>query len=142
MIDHSGKNFPIPTVETEKYWQGCHNHELLIQQCTNCGHHQFYPRIMCTQCMSDRVEWVQASGKGKVKSYTIMHRAISSAYKAEAPYVIAIIELDEGPTMMSNVVSCDPQSVFIGMEVDVVFEDWSEEISVPKFSPARQERKL
>lgn len=133
MIDHSGKFFPHPTVETAPYWEGCRNHKLLIQQCKDCGHSQFYPRIICTNCMSDNVDWVPASGKGKVISYTIMHRAITKAYLAEAPYVIALIELNEGPTMMSNVVQCDPESVSIGMDVEVIFEDWSEEISVPKF---------
>jgi uncharacterized OB-fold protein len=81
------------------------------------------------------MEWVPASGKGKVKSFTIMHRAITKAYLAEAPYVIALIELEEGPTMMSNVVQCELENVEIGMEVEVVFEDWSEEISIPKFKP-------
>ncbi|MEH7178188.1 Zn-ribbon domain-containing OB-fold protein [Neobacillus vireti] len=135
MKDHSGKLFPCPTVETTPYWEGCRNHELLIQQCQDCGHHQFYPRIMCTNCSSAHVEWVPATGRGKVKSFTIMHRAITKAYLAEAPYVIALIELEEGPTMMSNVVECDVNSVEIGLEVEVVFDDWSEEISIPKFKP-------
>ncbi|MDQ1001806.1 putative OB-fold protein [Neobacillus niacini] len=135
MMGHSGKLFPRPTIETAPYWEGCHNHELLIQECKECGHHQFYPRIMCTDCSSPRMEWVPASGKGKVKSFTIMHRAITKAYLAEAPYVIALIELEEGPTMMSNVVQCELKNVEIGMEVEVVFEDWSEEISIPKFKP-------
>ncbi|MEH7177981.1 Zn-ribbon domain-containing OB-fold protein [Neobacillus vireti] len=135
MIDHSGKNFPNINVETEPYWQGCRNHELLIQQCSDCGRHQFYPRIICTDCSSKNVKWVRASGKGKVLSYTIVHRAISKAYKSEVPYVIALIDLDEGPTMMSNVIQCDPQNVKVGMEVEVVFEDWSEEITIPKFRP-------
>ncbi|WP_420489122.1 Zn-ribbon domain-containing OB-fold protein [Neobacillus vireti] len=64
-----------------------------------------------------------------------MHRAITKAYLSEAPYVIALIELDEGPTMMSNVIKCDPGSVEIGMQVEVVFEDWSVEISIPNFRP-------
>ena len=82
-----------------------------------------------------QVEWVQSSGQGKVVSFTIMHRPISEAYAAEAPYVIALIKLDEGPTMMSNIVQLDPNKVFVGMKVEVVFEDWSEEISIPKFRP-------
>lgn len=135
MNEHAGKFFPQPTKETAPYWEGCHNHELLIQACQDCGHHQFYPRLMCTNCSSSRVEWIAASGQGKVKSFTIMHRAITKAYRAEAPYVIALIELAEGPTMMSNVVQCDVEKVEIGMEVEVVFEDWSDEISIPKFKP-------
>ncbi|MFC3040435.1 Zn-ribbon domain-containing OB-fold protein [Virgibacillus xinjiangensis] len=135
MEEHIGKNFPQPTVETEVYWQGCRHHELLIQQCRECGHHQFYPRIMCTECMSRDVEWVKASGMGKVKTYTIMHQAISAAYAKDIPYVVAIIELDEGPTMMSNVIGCRPDDVKVGQEVKVAFEDWSDEITIPKFRP-------
>ena len=135
MVNHSQKNFPVPTKETAAYWDGCRNHKLLIQQCTICGKYQFFPRIICTGCMSSQVEWVQSSGQGKVVSFTIMHRPISEAYAAEAPYVIALIKLDEGPTMMSNIVQLDPNKVFVGMKVEVVFEDWSEEISIPKFRP-------
>ncbi len=86
--------------------------------------------------MSDSVEWVQASGHGHVKSFTIIRRAVSKAYAAEVPYVIALIELDEGPTMMSNVVELDPESVAIGLPVEVMFEEWSDEITIPKFRPS------
>lgn len=134
-IDHSGKNFPRPTAETENYWRGCHNHELWVQKCTDCNRHQFYPRMFCTSCMSPKITWVRASGKGKVASFTIVRRAVSNAYVSEIPYFVALIQLDEGPTMMSNVVQCDPEQVFIGMAVKVVFEDWSEKVSIPKFSP-------
>lgn len=135
MTKQSSKNIPQPTKETEPYWEGCRNHELLIQQCLNCGKHQFYPRIICTACSSRRVKWVRASGRGKVISYTTIHRAPSKAYMEDAPYVVAIIRLEEGPTMMSNIVECDPKNVVIDMIVEVVFDDWSEEVSIPKFRP-------
>ena len=77
-----------------------------------------------------------ASGHGRVKSFTIIRRAVSKAYAAEVPYVIALIELDEGPTMMSNVVEIEPESVAIGLPVEVMFEDWSDEITIPKFRPS------
>ena len=85
--------------------------------------------------MSREVEWVQATGRGKVASYTIIHRAISKAYLDEVPYVVALVELEEGPTMMSNIIHCEPEEVAIGMEIEVIFEDWSEKISIPKFRP-------
>lgn len=129
------KILPKPTHESEPYWRGCHNHELLIQQCNNCGVFQFYPRSICTSCMSENVEWVQSSGKGKVVTYTIVYRAPNKAFEADLPYVIALIKLDEGPTMMSNIVHCEPKKVKIGMEVKVFFEDWSEEITIAKFEP-------
>jgi uncharacterized OB-fold protein len=83
--------------------------------------------------MSENLEWVKASGRGQVLTFTIVRRAVSEAYAADVPYVVALIQLDEGPTMMSNVVQCDPESLEIGSPVKVMFEDWSEEISVPQF---------
>ncbi len=136
MIDHSGKRFPRPSPETKPYWEACREHQLHIQHCRDCGHYQFYPRIICTSCMSRYVEWVRSTGTGKVSSYTIITRAVSAAYTADVPYIVALIELEEGPTMMSNVIDCNVELVKTGMPVTVVFEDWSEEISIPKFRPA------
>jgi len=134
MTDLSGRNLPRPTPETAAYWEGCRQGKLMIQRCGSCGHYQFYPRLVCTSCMSTPVEWAQASGRGKVVSFTIVRQAISQAYAAEVPYVIALIQLDEGPTMMSNVIDCDPEQVKIGMPVEVTFETWSEDLTVPKFT--------
>ena len=136
MAAPASKPIPIPTRETQPYWEGCKQHELRIQQCTACGHSQFYPRLYCTACMSERVEWVKASGHGTVLSFTIVYRPVTQAFAADVPYVVALITLDEGPQLMSNVVGCAPETVHIGMPVEVTFEDWTEEISVPKFKPA------
>jgi len=85
--------------------------------------------------MSDRVEWVKASGRGTVLSFTIVYRPVTRAFAIDVPYVVALITLDEGPQLMSNVVGCPPEQVQIGMPVEVTFEDWTEAISVPKFKP-------
>ena len=135
MAAPASKPIPVPTRETRPYWDGCKQHELRIQQCAACGHSQFYPRLYCTACMSERVEWVKASGRGTVLSFTIVYRPVTQAFAAEVPYVVALITLDEGPQLMSNVVGCAPEQVYIGMPVEVTFEDWTEEISVPKFKP-------
>ncbi len=129
------KHFPRPMPETQAYWQGCRNHQLLIQRCTRCKEFQFYPRVICSKCMSGNLEWEKASGRGKILAYTIVRRAVSQAYDADVPYVVALIQLDEGPTMMSNIVQCAPETLEIGRPVEVVFEDWSEEISIPQFRP-------
>jgi|SRR5271156_3288482 len=136
MAAPAAKPLPVPTLETRSYWEGCKAHELRIQRCAACGHYQFFPRMYCTRCMSDRVEWVRASGRGQVLSYTIVHRPVSAAFKDDVPYVVALVTLDEGPTMMTNIVGCSPESLAIGMAVTVVFEDWTEAISIPKFRPA------
>jgi uncharacterized protein len=129
------KPVPVPTKETQPYWDGCKQHELRVQQCAACGHHQFYPRLYCTTCMSDRVEWVKTSGRARVLSYTIIYRPVTQAFAGNVPYVVAMVTLDEGPQMMTNIVGCEPEKVHIGMPVQVTFEDWTEEISVPKFKP-------
>src|SRR5215468_2690855 len=129
------KPVPVPTKETKPYWDGCKKHELHIQKCAACSHYQFYPRLYCTACMSDKVEWVKASGRGKVLSFTIVHRPVTQAFAGDVPYVVALITLDEGPQLMSNVVGCPPEKVHIGMPVEVTFEDWTADISVPKFKP-------
>ena len=131
------KHFPRPTPETEAYWDGCRKHELLLQRCVACSEFQFYPRIVCTSCLSDKLEWVKANGQGKILTFTVVRRPVSEAYAADIPYVVALIELDEGPTMMSNVVECDPEALKIGDPVQVMFEDWSKDISIPMFSPAK-----
>lgn len=137
MTDKPLKHFPRPTPETEAYWDGCRKHELLLQRCVECSEFQFYPRIVCTSCLSDKLEWVKASGQGKILTFTVVRRPVSEAYAEDVPYVVALIKLDEGPTMMSNVVECDPESLQIGDPVQVMFEDWSKDISIPMFSPAK-----
>lgn len=133
MMDAAAKHFPRPTPETQAYWEGCRKHELLLQRCTQCKEYQFYPRVLCSKCRGEDLEWEQASGKGQILTFTIVRRAVSAAYDAEVPYVVALIRLDEGPTMMSNIVDCDPEALQIGDSVQVVFEDWTEEISIPQF---------
>jgi len=129
------KFLPVATAETAEYWAGCRRHELLIQRCADCATYQFYPRLMCTACTGRSLEWVRASGHGRVRSFTIVRRAVAEAYAAEVPYVVALIELDEGPTMMSNVVGCSAEQVRMDMPVEVVFEDWTGDVTLPKFRP-------
>lgn len=135
MAVHVDKFLPRPTPESAPFWQGCRDGKLLLQYCGSCGTYQFYPRMICANCMSEQIEWREASGQGTVETYTIVTRAVSEAYAADAPYVIALITLAEGPRMMSNVMGCDVGSVRCGMQVEVVFEPWSADITMPKFRP-------
>ena len=136
MAEQISKPIPTPTHETRPYWDGCKRHELRIQQCGACGQHQFYPRLYCSKCFSERVDWVNASGRAKVTTFTIVRRPVSPAFKDDLPYVVALVTLEEGPSMMTNIVGCAPEQVTIGMPVAVTFEDWTEEISIAKFRPA------
>ena len=85
--------------------------------------------------MSEQVEWVRASGRGTVLSFTVVYRPVTKAFTEEVPYVVALVTLEEGPQLMSNIIECDPEQVAIGMPVESVFEDWSEDIAVLKFRP-------
>ena len=136
MTDTPRKHFPRPTPETEAFWKGCRKQELLLQRCVDCSEFQFYPRIACATCSGDKLEWVKAGGQGKVLTFTIVRRPVSEAYAADVPYVVALIRLDEGPTMMSNIIQCDPETLQIGDPVQVLFENWSEDVSIPQFRPA------
>jgi len=133
MSDHAGKIIPRPTPETRPYWDGCRNGELKLQRCDSCGGYQFFPRMMCCHCDGDSVTWTRVSGRGRVRSYTVVRRPVSKAYAAETPYIVALVELEEGPTLMSNVTGCDPDAITVGMPVEVTFEKWTDEISIPKF---------
>lgn len=129
------KIIPKPTIETKPYWDACQQEKLLIQQCKECEHVQFYPRLMCTKCSSREIGWIEASGIAKVLTYTIVHRPIVPAYQKESPYILAVIQLEEGPTMMTNIVNCPHDDVNCEMNVKVTFEHWSEHFLVPVFEP-------
>ncbi len=130
---------PLPRVNEESaaYWRGARDGRLLLRKCTACANVMFYPRAFCTACLSPDLEWLQASGRGRVHSATICFRAPDQAFRAEVPYVIALIDLEEGPRMMSNVTDCPPEEVRIGDEVEAWFEPATDEIGITKFKLAR-----
>jgi len=132
------KPIPVPNEDSKPYWEGCNAGKLLIQRCKACATPRFYPRIVCGSCGSMDSDWIETTGRGSVFSYSIIHRAPSPAFKDDVPYVLAIVELEEGVRMMTNVVKCDVSTVAIGMPVQVVFDRVSEEIAVPKFVPAEK----
>jgi len=123
---------PVPDGDTKPYWDAAKEHRLTIQRCQNCHEAIFYPRSLCPHCMSDRIEWIAASGKGTIYSYTVVHQS-PAAFADIVPYVVALINLDEGVRLMSRVVDSAPADVKIGAPVEVVFEDVTPEISLPQF---------
>ncbi len=127
---------PKPDQDSKVYWEGARRHELLLQQCGSCKRFRFYPRSVCPHCFSDQFEWRKASGRGSVYSFTVIHRAPFPAFRDKVPYVLALIELNEGVRMMTNIIDCDPDLITIGMPVEVTFEKVSEEITLPQFKPA------
>ena len=128
---------PLPTIsgETRAYWDACRKGELLLQRCDSCRQYQFYPRGICANCWSGDVQWVKSSGKGTVWTFTVTRQNRTPGFAEEVPYVLALVELDEGVKMFSNVVDCDPDQVRIGMPVEVTFVRATDQVSVPYFKP-------
>ena len=127
---------PQPTPETQHFWDGTKAGELRLQRCDDCAHVYFPPRPLCPGCSSRNVEVFAASGNGKLLSYVINHRPHPSF---ESPYAIAVVELDEGPTMLSNIVGCaqTPEALVLDMPLAVTFED-NGDIAIPLFRPTEK----
>lgn len=134
--DRHAKFAPSPTPETAPYWEGTALGELRLQRCRACATAFFYPRTSCPRCGTTDVVWERASGRGRLHTYVISHRA-APGYEDEVPYAIAVVELDEGPRMMSNIVGIDntPESLVLDMALQVEFQARGE-VSVPVFRPA------
>lgn len=126
---------PLPTVDPESapYWSALKQHRLVLKRCLDCGRHHFYPRALCPNCHSDALEWTDARGSGSIYSFTIARRPAGPAFKADAPYVVAVVQLDEGARMMTNIVTDDVDAVRIGQRVAVQFDDVTDDITLPKF---------
>ena len=130
------KPLPIVTDENRPYWEGCRQGKLLLQHCQQCQQYQFYPRLYCMQCGSAKLQWAEASGRGRIYSYTIIHRNKTPEFVQDVPYNVAIIQLDEGPRMMANIVGSDNSQLRVDLPVTVVFDPVTDEISVPRFQLA------
>ena len=124
---------PQPTDLTRPYWQAAARGELHLQQCQDCQRWQFYPRPFCLLCESEALQWHAASGLGRIYTSTVNYRAPNPFMKQRLPYVVAMIELDEGPRLMANVLDAQPGDVAIGRRVEVVFERVSDEMALPQF---------
>lgn len=126
---------PIPDTLTAPYWKGAAEGRFLLPRCEDCGRHHFYPCPACPHCGSARITWAEASGRGTVYSYSVVHRAPSPAFAAEVPYVIAVVVTEEGPHLLSRIVNIEPEAVRIGLLVRVHFEDIAEGVMLPVFVP-------
>ena len=117
---------PLPTPitpEAKPFWDGCRAERLMLPRCEECGHVFFYPRILCPRCHSRRIGWMQASGRGTLHSFEIAYQAFQKAWKIKPPYVLAMVQLEEGPRMMSNLINVEPspKAIRCDMPVEVVF---------------------
>ena len=133
MSDVIPKPKPRPAPESLPYWQAARDHRLALPKCDDCGKFWVPPTRTCPHCLSSRFQFSDVSGKGKIYSFVTYHRVYRPAFAQDVPYVVALIELDEGPRLLSNIIGVSPDEVACEMKVEVVFDDYDEEISIPKF---------
>ena len=127
---------PVPTPETQPFWQGTRQGELRLQRCDACNHVYFPPRPFCPKCAGRKVSWFRASGRGTLYSYVIHHRPVPGF---TPPYSIAVVALEEGPRLMSNIIDClqTPEALQLDMPLEVVFTRLSDDIFLPQFRPTQ-----
>lgn len=137
MSEAGGLPAPAPEVtpETRPFWEATAEGRLVLPRCEHCATVIWYPRALCPECGSTSVSWFEASGRGRIHSFTVTRRG-QGAYRSAGPYVLAYVELDEGPRMMTNVVDADPEALAVGQAVTVVFSDTGEGTALPRFRPA------
>ena len=129
------KPLPTPSPESVRFWRAAKEHRLLIPNCNRCSRSWFPPSLRCAHCLSDDIGWVTASGRAKIHSFVTFHRLYHPAFADELPYVVAVVELAEGPRLLTNIIGIPVQEVRCGMPVRVVFDDVTDEFAIPKFTP-------
>ena len=129
------KPLPRPTEDSAPFWEAAHKGELRMQRCGDCGHIRFPPALLCARCLSERAEWVLLSGRGTVFSWIVVPQSQHPAFNTDVPYNVAIIELEEGPRLHTNIVDCANDRIYIGMPVEVTFERVNDDTALVKFRP-------
>jgi|SRR5580704_6052378 uncharacterized OB-fold protein len=127
------KPLPLVTEEDKPFWEAARRHELVLPQCLDCGNTWFPPYRSCPKCWSFNREFVVASGKGRVWGFVEMMYPFFESFENDLPYNVVLVELEEGPRVFSNIVDIDMSEIAIGMSVEVVFDDVTGDVSIPKF---------
>ncbi len=135
--DRYAKPLPRITGLSREYWEGAKEHELRLLNCNACGKIWFPPSHRCPNCLSTDIAWKPASGRGKVWSWIVMWQRYFPAFEPDLPYNVAYVELDEGPKLMTNLVDVASEDIRCDMPVEVVFDEVTDEISLPKFRPVK-----
>jgi uncharacterized OB-fold protein len=133
---------PLPTPltpEAKPYWDGLRQGKLMVPRCNACGKPFFYPRVACPLCHGRDIGWIEASGRGRLHSFAIAHQSINRAMKVPPPYILAMVQLDEGPRMLTNLVNvpADPAQLRCEMPVRVVFAKQTDDVTIPLWEPVR-----
>jgi uncharacterized OB-fold protein len=132
-----GLRFDLPTPDdaTQEWWDAARDGRLLVRRCADCAKAHFYPRPFCPHCWSENVDWEQASGRATLYTWSVVHSNDLPPFAKKVPYVAAIVDLDEGPRMMTNVVDCDLDSLRVGLPLQVVFRPETDQVTLPCFTP-------
>ncbi len=128
---------PNITAVNRPFWEGCGRGRLLIQRCSACARLRYPASVVCPSCLGRASEWQPMSGRGKVFSFVVFHHAYHPAWESKVPYNVSLVELDEGPIVLSNVVEVDNAKLEVGMPVEVAFEPMDDGLAIPVFKPAR-----
>ena len=128
---------PNPPPESQPFWNAARAHRLSFQRCQHCRKAWFPPSRLCAHCLSSEAHWEDASGRGVIFSFVVVHRVYHPYFADKVPYVVAVVELEEGPRLLTNIIDITPEDVRCGMSVDVTFEDVSADVTIPKFSARR-----
>jgi uncharacterized OB-fold protein len=128
------KPIPVPSSESKPYWDGLREKRLLIPSCADCRKVWFPPQHLCPSCGSANTGWVEASGRGKIFTYGIFHRVYHSGFAQEVPYNVALVQLIEGPRILSNIVGVGPDKLACELQVQAIFDEVTDSVTLPKFS--------
>jgi len=130
------KPLPRITGENRPFWEAARRHELRLQRCGACGRFRYPPAPVCPQCLSEDAEWAPVSGRGKVSTFVVMHKVYFPSFAGDAPYNVVQVELDEGPRLTANLVGVPNAEIAVGMPVEVVFDDVTPDVTLPRFRRA------
>ena len=127
---------PLSPELTRPFWEAARRHELVMPRCKTCDYLFFYPRSECPHCLSTNLEWVKVSGRARLHSFTVVQQPANAAFRDDVPYVYAVVQLDEGPRLVSNIVQGDLDALRVDMPLEAIFDDVTPEWTLVKFKPA------
>lgn len=130
------KPLPVKTEENARFWESAQRHALELQRCAACGKFRYPCAEFCPNCLSPEAAWQPVSGRAAVYSFIIVHQRYDPSFVDDLPYNVAVVELEEGPRLVTNIVGCANGEIRIGMPLTVTYEDVTEEFTLPKFRPA------
>ena len=130
------KPVPLPDDTSAPFFQAARENKLVIQRCTNCGTYAWPHREICAECLGEDLEWAEASGRGTVHSFGVMHRVYHPAFAGDVPYNLTVVELEEGPRVNTNLIDIDNEAIEVGQAVEIAFTKVDDGAYLPLFRPA------